>query len=162
LHFIRVLFRSRGGRQPDALVLEVIALSDRSAEGLLSAALQEARRQRQGGLVGVAEAVAAREPVLREKLRVVEVGERGIEERHLVLVAERHPYVEQPRLERLRQVLAEPARVALEDEPAVGAEPGDRGVRPGLLAGIEALEVVADVAQPRLRRAEPPRRDDRP
>src|SRR5205807_5805171 len=68
---------------------------------------------------------------------------------------------EQPRLERLRQVLAEPARVALEDQPAVGAEPGDRGVRPGLLAGSEAIEAVADVAQPSLWREEPSGCDDR-
>ena len=40
--------------------------------------------------MGVAEPVAADESVLAEELRKVEVGERGVEERQRVLVAEGH------------------------------------------------------------------------
>src|SRR5207253_1783870 len=45
-----IVAQVRDRRQPDAFVLEVIALSDRGAESFLAAALQEARRQGESGL----------------------------------------------------------------------------------------------------------------
>src|SRR5581483_12320892 len=93
VRFVRRAQRHPGGESL-ALVAEVIALAERGAEALLTIRLQEARGRRKGQLVGVAETVAADEAVLGEKLRIVEVGERGIEERDLVLVVIGHKDVE--------------------------------------------------------------------
>src|SRR6185503_2839300 len=77
----------RGRREPDALVAEVVALPDGGAKRLLAILREKARAQREGRLVGIAEAIAPGEAVLAEELRKVEIGERGIEQRDLVLVA---------------------------------------------------------------------------
>src|SRR5262245_27498170 len=118
----------RGGREADPLVFEVVALPDGRAKRLLPVLREKARGQREGDLIRIAETVAADEAVFAEELGEVEVGERGVEDRDLVLVAEGCIHVEETRLQGLRQLLAEKPRAALEDEAAVEAEPGNRRV----------------------------------
>src|SRR5204862_2789485 len=55
--------QSRGRRQADALFREVVALADGGAHALLAVRLQQPGGERDGELVGVAEAVAPGEAV---------------------------------------------------------------------------------------------------
>ena len=151
----------RARRQRHPLVAEVKALAERGAKHFLAVGLQEARGPGEGELVSVAEAVAADEAVLGEKLRIVEVGERRVEERDMVLVVIGHEDIEEPRLERLRERVAEPARIALEDQAAVEAEPRNGEGRPLRLALGLAVKLIAAVAQPGLRRHVPAGRNTR-
>src|SRR5690606_12637399 len=99
------------------------ALADREAEALgTGGRIDEARDRGRGELVDVGDAVIADEGGLGEQLREIEVGDGGVVDGQVRLVAERRARIEQPRLERLRDVAPEEARRALEDEAAVDRE----------------------------------------
>ena len=88
--------------QRDLLVGEVVALPDGGAQALGAGLLvEDAGRERERQLVRIDDPVVARVDVLREELRIVEVGQRTVEVGQLVLRAERYVGVIQPRLERL-------------------------------------------------------------
>jgi hypothetical protein len=143
------LERGRGSRsQLNPFVLEVVALADQRAKHLLASGADDARGQRQRDLLGVAEAIAADEAVLVEELRIVEVGERRIEQRNPILVAERRVNEVRARLQRLRNALAEPLRATLEREAAVHAGPWHGDVL--AVAQHGARQVIVGIAHSEL------------
>jgi hypothetical protein len=116
---------SRRLGQRHSLILEVIALPNRAAETLLAVhGVEKARHCCERDLVCIADPVAAQVSILGEKLRKIEIVDRCVEHRDLVLAAERYVDVESARLERLDEAATEVIRVALENEPGIDA--GDR------------------------------------
>src|SRR6185312_9527706 len=106
--------RARHLGERHALVGEVEALAERHAQPLRTRQrVEQPRGHRHRQLVGVADAVVAEIAVLAEELREIEVVDRRVEDRQRVLVAVRDVDVEEPRLERLHEVFAEHAPVAL-------------------------------------------------
>src|SRR6185312_10027904 len=76
-----------------------------------------------------ADAVVADVAVLGEELREVEVVERGVEDRRVVLVPIRNVDIERARLERLRERDLPDVEVALEREAGVDARDRNRVAR---------------------------------
>src|SRR6185295_5005153 len=106
---------------------EIVALTERAAQHLLSAGRQKhARGNRCGELARVVDAVAAGEQVFGEDLGIVEVRDRSVEQRNLVLIAKRDVYVVDAWFERLYDRLPERVGLPLVDQPAVDTENGKR------------------------------------
>ena len=116
--------------QRHALVLKIIALPDRKAHPLLACLrIGEPRDRGQRQLIRVADAIAAQIPVFGKELRKIELVDRGIECRYLILPAIRNVDIVGAWLERLRECLAEQIRVSLEDEAAIDAADRDDAVQ---------------------------------
>src|SRR6185437_723337 len=108
-----------------ALILEVEALANGETQALAAGSLvEEARGERQRQLVGVADAIASDVAVVGEELREIEVVERGVEYRGVVLPPVGNVDVVGTRLERLRERGAADFEVTLEVQSRVDA--GDR------------------------------------
>ena len=103
--------------------------------------IEEARGQRERELVRVADAVVAEVAVLGEELREVEVVERRVEDRHLVLLAVRDVDVERARLERLHEVAAEECRCRARTRARRRGSRSARS-RSGCWSGIAAVVLV--------------------
>src|SRR4029079_555817 len=98
--------RRFGQRHP--LALEIVTLSNREAAALVAGCrIEQPRGNRKGDLVGIADAIVAPIAVLGEQLRKIEVVDRGVERRNLVLPPVRNVDVERARLERLGVVAPE-------------------------------------------------------
>ncbi len=152
----------RGTRQRHALRRQVVALADGRAEDLGAVlAVDEARGDGRGDLVGVGDAVVAAEHVLGEELREVEVGDAAVVVGQAVLVAVGRAHVEEARLQRLQQRLAEERRVALEHEPRVHGRGGQPAVEVRRHAGRLVGDAVVRVVVRELRRDEPAGPEDR-
>ncbi len=142
--------------QRHALALEIVALADRKPRPLVAGGrIEQARGQRERELIGVADAIAAEIAVLGEQLRKVEIVDRGVERRDLVLSPVRYVDVESARLERLGVVAAEHVRFALEDQPAVEAGDRHRAIEVLFLHGAVVGEIVVAKVQAGARGHEP-------
>ena len=95
-------------------------------------------------LVRVAQAVGADVAIGAEQLHEIEVGQRRVEHRQVVLVAERHVQVQQPRLERLQPLAARARRRARSTRPASRLRIG--AVRDGVIVDSRR-DVVERVAR---------------
>ncbi len=149
----------RFARQRDMLLGEVIALPNHAAHVLLSALrIDQPRGQRGGQLVGVGDAIDAGIDVVGKDGAEIEIHQARIENGNLVLRTLRHQQIEQPRLQRLGQPLAEPVEAAFEGEPGIDAE-NRQVAHDGVGAdGGLPLEIVARRVQADFRREMPGRR----
>jgi hypothetical protein len=84
--------------------------------------IDQARTQGGRQLVGVVDAIPAGKLVVGKDLGEVEVRQRRVEDRYVVLLLVRDVEVEQSRLERLRIVAVEPVARTLESHPGIDAE----------------------------------------
>src|SRR5688572_2772775 len=138
----RITLLRHFARQHDARTLEVETLADSGRQVLLAALrAEQACRKSRGQLVGVAETVGADIAVGAEELHEVQVRQRRVEHRQVVLVAERNPGVAQARLERLDELLVL-AGLALEHQPAVEREDRRRAGGRFVLAGRRVRQLV--------------------
>ena len=113
-----------------ALRTIIIALPDREPHPLVARLRIEQPRDRgQRQLIRVADAIAAEIPVFGEELREIEIVDRGVERRYLILTAIRDVDIVGARLERLRECLAEQICVPLEHEAAVDAADRDHTIQ---------------------------------
>src|SRR5216117_990122 len=116
-----------GRSERDPLVPEIVALTERGAQHFLPVRSQKhAGRNCCSELARVVDAVAAGKQVFGKDLGVVEVRDRGVEQRNLVLVAKRDIDVVEARFERLYDRLPERVALSFVDKPAVDAENGKR------------------------------------
>src|SRR5690606_13446619 len=127
-----------GLQQLHALILEIEDLAEAGAGALDAVAFQRPAGHPQGQLVGIADTVAAAEAIVAEQRVVAEGILVGIEQRLVILVAVGRVQVEGAGLQRLPQIAAEPAGVAVEIQPRIQA--GYRNGAGGVGVGAVVIE----------------------
>ena len=104
------------------MIRKIETLTHRDAQSLgAGAGIEKARRQCQRELVRVADAIVAQVAVLRKELREIEVIDRRIEHRRLILFSKWNVDVVGARLQRLDDIRIENAIFALEYQTGVEA-----------------------------------------
>src|SRR3990172_10437772 len=116
--------RAPGARRQVHLAVGKIVNPSQACAPTLSAVVivDETRGHGRGNLVGIADAVAAGEAVVAKQVREAEFRHAGVEVGQGILILVRNVQVIKAWFERLRKQAFAPARVALENKPAVETE----------------------------------------
>ena len=139
----------------DILAGEVEALGHGQAQTLdTGGPLDLAGDQCSREVIGVRDAIVAGERVLAEELRKAQVGGHTVEDGDVALVAIGRAHVEEPGLQCLDRILAQPAAVALQHQAGIDGEGGQHAGHRTAAFGI-AIERIVRGVQTHLGREEP-------